>query len=366
MDITYLFFLPAILILGVVTSYTDIKFGKIKNRHILIALAYIPIAYAVIVAYYFISAVPVSISYFSDLALNMAIALVFSFAAWHFKVWSAADGKLFFAYSGFVPLMAYSNTYFAYFPSFVLLINTFFPIFLYYAVKSIFFSSLKEKTEFFRKIKISLIAVLILNAFWISWVSRLIAIFLKYDIGLLGNIMIIISIIFLVKRSTIFWKFSLGLSALRIVFDYSYVFTLEFLWQFIILSTISISIFLVLMLSSSLFTKTISIKNLKPGLILSDYIYYEKGKYKKIDELEAFDLFERGIIKKNDFLKISKTGEGLTREDIESIKKLRKTKKLDFSKIMISQTLPFSPFLFFGVLLTLVASGNFIILLGLL
>ena len=33
-------FLPMILLLGIVTSYEDIKFGKIRNKWIILALAY--------------------------------------------------------------------------------------------------------------------------------------------------------------------------------------------------------------------------------------------------------------------------------------------------------------------------------------
>lgn len=360
---TLWFFLPVVLLLGFVTSYTDIKKGKIRNMHIILALLYILISYSIIIFYYNSSGIPIRFSYIFDLGLNMLIALIFGFVAWHFKVWSAADGKLFLAYSGLVPLTAYSNTYFAYFPSFVLLINTFFPIFIYYAIKSVFFTGFKDKVDFFKRIKVGMVTVLILNVFWITWISRLVAVFIKTDIGFLGNILIMMSIILFIRRVATVWKISLPLSLLRIVFDYSYVFTLEFLWQFIAYSIILISIFFVLMFSGNLYTRVVDIKYLRSGMILSDHIYCEKGKYKKVDELEAFELLERGIVKKKDWLRISKSGEGLTEEDIEKIKKLKRCKKLDFSNIGVVQMLPFSPFLFLGVILTITASGNFILLI---
>lgn len=364
MDMLY-FFLPAILILGVVTSYTDLNYGKIRNRHILFALIYIPLVYAAIIAYFLFAGIPVRVSYLADLGLNMAIALVFSFLVWHFGVWSAADGKLFFAYSGLVPLTVYSRTYFAYFPSFVLLINTFFPVFIYYAIKLVFFTKLKEKGEFFRKVKPGVVLDLFLNVFWISWISRLIAVFVKVDIGFLGNILIMVSIIFFIRRIATLWKISLLLSILRVVFDYSFVFTPDFLWQFISYSIILLLIFFVLMFSSSLFTRAVDIRKLKPGMMLSDYIYCEKGIYKKMDELEAFEMLERGIIRGGNLLKIGKTGDGLTGEDIKRIRNLHGDKKLDFSNIGITQMLPFSPFLFLGIILTVIAGGNFLLLLAL-
>jgi len=39
------FFLPGILILGSITSYEDIKFGKIRNKYIIAALAYAVLVY---------------------------------------------------------------------------------------------------------------------------------------------------------------------------------------------------------------------------------------------------------------------------------------------------------------------------------
>ncbi len=365
MEMLY-FFLPVILILGIVTSYTDLNYGKIRNKHILIALACIPVLYAIIITYYYFTGIPVRVSYLADLGINMLIALIFAFFAWHFRVWSAADGKLFFAYSGLVPLTMYSNTYFAYFPSFVLLINTFFPVFIYYAIKSVFFTKLREKRSFFKEIKPNMIIDLLLMVFWVSWIPRLIIVFIKLDIGFLGNILIMMSIIFFIRRIAAVWKISLFISLLRIIFDYSFVFTLEFLWQFIAFSIILVSIFFVLMFSSSLFTRFVKIKDLKPGMILSDYIYREGGKYKRIDESEVSELLGKGIIKRKDLLRITKPGDGLTIEDIEKIEKLRHGREIDFSNIRVIQTLPFSPFLFLGVILTIIAGGNFLLLVTLL
>ena len=290
------------------------------------------------------------------------IALVFSFFAWHFGLWSAADGKLFLAYSGLVPLVVYSRTYFAYFPSFVILINTFFPVFVYYAIKSVFFTGIGEKREFIKKIKPGMLIELLLMVFWITWISRLLSVFVNLDIGFLGSILIMVGIIFFVERLTNIWKISIPLCLLRILFDYYYVFSPAFIWEFIVMSLILVSIFFVIMFSGGLFTKPVYVKKLKPGMMLSDYVYREKGKYKKMGEMEMLRMLSEGAGKRSDLLRIGKTGEGLSREEAEKIKKLEKEKKLDFSVIEVTQTLPFSPFLFLGVLLTVIAGGNFLLL----
>ena len=163
MDILYILFLPAIIALGLVTSYTDISFGKIRNKHIFLAIVYVPIAYSFLITFNYFTGNVIRFSYLSDLGLNVFIALLVAFFAWNFKVWSAADGKLFFAYACLVPLIAYSNSYLALFPSFIILINTFFPAFIFFSFKIFFLSEMKKKKEFFKDIKLRMILLLFLS-----------------------------------------------------------------------------------------------------------------------------------------------------------------------------------------------------------
>jgi len=356
-----LLFLPMIVLFGIVTSYTDIKMGIIRNRHIILALVYIPIAYSVILLFNYFMGIPIRLSYLQDLGINMIISAMFAFAAWHFKIWSAADGKLFLAYSGLVPLTAYSNTYFSYFPSFVLLINTFFPVFIFFAGKSVLSSSRKEKLDFLRRLKRNDIIELVLSVFWITWVTRLLSFIVKFNIGLSANLLIVLLLV-LILRKNLNWKLSLTISVLRIVFDFQYIFTLTFAWMFFVLTVVALSTFFILAFCSGLFIKNIKIKSLKPGMVLSDHIIHERGKYKKMDESEALG---NNNILKGDLLKIGKDGGGLTEKEINKLNSLEKIGKLDFSDIRVLQTLPFSPFLFMGVILTILASGNFLILINL-
>ena len=357
------FFLPAIIILGVMTSYTDIKFGKIKNKHIILLLLYILIAYITLIFVGFLVGFTMRATYLFDLGINMLIALIFGFVAWHFRIWSAADAKLFFAYSGLVPLTAYSNTYFAYFPSFVILVNIFFPVFIYYVIKSIFFTSSREKISFIKKIKAGQIPSTVFGVFSSIWISRFLTIFIKIDIGLLGNILIMVSLFYLIRRIMVkmgMWRFAILLFLFGIILDYSYLFTLQFFWRFISFSIILIPMFFILMFSRILMIRFVEIKDLKTGTVLYDYIYYEKGKYKRMEEQEVTG---SKIIKKESLLKMGDRAEGLTDEEVKKIKDLRKRGKLDFSSITVLQTLPFSPFLFLGVILTIIAGGNFLLLI---
>ena len=361
MDILYLVFIPAIIALGLVTSYTDILFGKIRNRHILLAIIYVPIAYFFIIMFYVFSGTPMNFSYLVDLSINILIALFVAFIAWNFKVWSAADGKLFLAYACLVPLIAFSRTYFSYFPSFVLLINTFFPVFFFYAFRIIFNVIKNEKMGFLRKIDSKMIVYLILDIFWITWIPRIFNQFFNFNIGILGNIIFVLSFIFLIRKISTTWKLPVVFSSVRIIFDFYFIITYAFLSNFIIMSVILISVFIVVVFSSNIFSKTMKVENLKPGIILEDIIFKESGKYKRMSEMEAMTLIKDGVIKNDDILKVSQTGDGLDNDDIRRIITLKNKGKLDFTRINIIQTVPFSPFLFLGVLLTLIASGNFLL-----
>ena len=52
---------------------------------------------------------------------------------------------------------------------------------------------------------------------------------------------------------------------------------------------------------------------------------------------------------------LDEEAEGITQKQIDKIK------KLGFNKIRVSQTIPFAPFIFLGVILTLLAKGNILI-----
>ncbi|MEM4245365.1 MAG: hypothetical protein QXR60_04145, partial [Candidatus Nanoarchaeia archaeon] len=71
-----LWFLPAILFLGLISSYTDIKQGKIKNKHILIALIYAVVVYLIIIS---LSTTQVRVSYFLELIVMGILALIVGF-----------------------------------------------------------------------------------------------------------------------------------------------------------------------------------------------------------------------------------------------------------------------------------------------
>ena len=160
-------------------------------------------------------------------------------------------------------------------------------------------------------------------------------------------------------------------AVLRFILDkniYSFKFLVGFLimlfiWKFIrsfltgAISKITIEIF----------TRNVSINKLKPGMVLAEIIQKKekisKQELKKYEEMHNAEIFNnKGInyIKKpKSFVDIDnfidEESEGLTKEQINKIK------KIGFKKIKVSQMIPFAPFIFFGVILTIIVKGNILI-----
>jgi len=97
-DKILLVFLPMILFLGAVTSYEDIKQGKIRNKWILIAFAYALLANILI--FWVLANSPAQaprLAYFIELGITVAISLLLGFIMWWIGLWTAGDAKLFAA-----------------------------------------------------------------------------------------------------------------------------------------------------------------------------------------------------------------------------------------------------------------------------
>ena len=120
---------------------TDFKYGKIKNKWILTGLIWAVLLYLSLVFYAaFFPEQGGSSRYILEMFINGLIALGVGYFLWHFKLWSAGDAKLFTLYAFLVPLQFYSNCYLNYFPSFILLVNTFLLILLFLAAEALFFN----------------------------------------------------------------------------------------------------------------------------------------------------------------------------------------------------------------------------------
>src|SRR3989338_10399892 len=102
MNALYLF-LPAIIALGLITSYEDVRCGKIRNKWLLISLTYFAIALVITLV---LNASSWK-GYLLVTATNALISLVAGFLLWNYGIWSAGDAKLFFVFNLLMPIRAY-------------------------------------------------------------------------------------------------------------------------------------------------------------------------------------------------------------------------------------------------------------------
>jgi len=347
------FFLPGIIALGLITSYEDIKYGKIRNKWILLALAYAIIVNLFIIFYPSFN-IGINTHYTHELFTNLLFSVIIGFGAWYFKLWTAGDGKLFITFSALIPLSIYELGYIEYTPSFTLLMN----IFIFALIIMIFYllykSRLKEIKEasfgFFKDLfNIKKLFTTIVYLFTIYWFIEILLSLFKiknYFLIILTTILAYNYIKKKTKKGFIF--FAIAISLLRLVIDKS-VYSSNFLVIFSILIILweiidSFLNFSISRLISNVFSREIEVDKLKQGMVLSEFIQQDGNNYlKKVKSAFYADNF------------LDEESEGLTQEQIEKIK------STDIKKIRVSQMISFAPFIFIGVLITLIAKGNIII-----
>jgi len=132
-----LFLIPLILFLGIITSYTDIREGKIRNRHLLIALLYFAVA---IIVYNLTGFLKESYDYFQLIYIgaNLLLALVFGAVLWISGFWTAGDAKLYAIFAMIVSAVLNRPQSLIDFAFVSVLVFAFVPFFLYFMFISFF------------------------------------------------------------------------------------------------------------------------------------------------------------------------------------------------------------------------------------
>jgi hypothetical protein len=107
--------LPAIIALGIITTFEDIRDGRIRNIWILLAVSYS-------------AAIHIILEVFDlDYLLSLALSFGAGYALWRADLWSAGDAKLFVAFTSLLPAGSYLGIS-ELIPSLTLLVNTFLPV----------------------------------------------------------------------------------------------------------------------------------------------------------------------------------------------------------------------------------------------
>jgi len=372
MIIDFLFLIP-LFIVGGICCFTDIRYGKIKNKWILFGLMWAILLYLGLFLYnLFYLCEPENDRYLLNLLLNGGIAFLVGYGIWYFNLWSAGDAKLFTLYALLLPLKFYSKSYLPYFPSFCLLVNTFFPLLILLVIQGsvigikeilkikktkINFSSLKKLfIEIKPKVKkiagtfVGFISIFIILHLARAQVSQQLS-------SVISNPVLIFFVIFFSYR-VIFRilgkkkKVVLGLGIGSLIYSGYLVSTSQLGVLFNILKTALFFMVIINLLRQILDfyiekkeTRKIKLKELRPQMILAQTTLKEllkKMQLKTKKEIEA---------KIGSFF-----SEGLTEDQVNFIKKL--WFKEPEKKLKIYRTFPFSPFLFLGFIITLVTQNS--------
>ena len=347
-------FIP-IALFGLITSYTDIRFGKVKNIVVILMLLsglFINIFFTNLLSH-------VSLDLKSDFMqtiTNFFLALGFGFFLWLANLWSEGDAKLFLGYSLLLPVFTYKHGYIMFFPALNILINTFIPIAFFFIAASLVKMNARLLKRYAEKTleKNSLLNTA-LTTFVLSFLIGLFFQYIKIQTTILFNLIIIFILLEVMKRIKFLSsrKILLFVSLLIIIFYFNSIATIQFVERFLIM-IIFVNAFTILLpysIEHSL-VESVNIENLKEGMILSEPVDIQpKEEPKKITAV--YSLFK--AMKENFSLGVLTR---LTSEDIKMMKRLQKSGKLDCKTVKVAKTVPFAPFMFLGVLLTYILQGS--------
>lgn len=345
--------------LGIITSFEDAKKGEIKNIYILAAL---------VIGLLLNPLLFLAKEYLIAVLVNTVLAVIVGVAIWKLNLWSAADGKLFIAYSLLIPLSVYFYRSSMIFPSSALLVNTFVPIFLFILIHLIIKTSARDKIAIFKSVfNAKTLLNISLMFFALSWIIDFLFKISSFTINATTKVMltyIIFIFVFAYIKKKMIVLLSIA-SILRIILDFNTVFSLKFVTAF--LSGILVFLFLIIFIFNLGYFKlnnSLHISELKPKMKPLEGIVVKKGKYEKISLIPSPILFAfisqmREQITQE--LVFPKNSDTLTQEDIRTIQDLYKNKRIQFDSILIQETLPFAPFLLLGVILTFLFKGDMLV-----
>lgn len=335
-----------IIILGINSSYTDIKRGKIYNKHLII---------------FFIPGVIFQIFYLSGsnfvavkmYLINLISAIFFSIIMYAFKIWAAGDAKLVMLIISLMPMEMYRSNPKNVFPGFSIIVLIFLCGFSYLILESLFlyikdrFLNVGRKNVKYIDIEeLKKIVLRIIFAWIISInLNRLIVHFFKsfylYNLGLymvLNALLILYLTRYTNNKKIFYWITILG--------TLTYVFSTVYLGTGNVHLNVKLMVFVIILilfrnLCGKYNYKKVSVENLKIGMLLSagTILNFYNSKIKGLPKDYSESMNSR-----------------LTDEEIESIKLWQKSKN-GLNEVVIVRKIHFAPFIFLGTIISLIMIG---------
>jgi hypothetical protein len=268
------------------------------------------------------------------------------------------------AYAALLPLSVYSMEYLPLFQSSVLIVNTFLPLFAFLAVRVLLKSPARDMIRSLKKqltpTNVAMIALFILS---FQWIMERAFVYAGLNIPMLLQLVILLtlfSMLFRMPHKPLIMT-AATILLLRMIIDLPSIMS----WGFVTYFTQIFVLFVllrsvILEMSFSHYSVPVPIVSLRTGMVPAESVILTDNNYSK----EKIDFFSIGMRNKQKGSRIVLGTGVLTNENLTYIKKLHSSGRLPFDKIRIHQTVPFAPFMFLGVILTVLLHGSIVNLLG--
>jgi len=175
------YFLPFIILLGIVTSVEDYKYHKIRNKWIIISLVAALVINTGLILYYFILTRFLDFEYIQLYLINLLISIGIAYFLWEIRFCKPGDSKLFIAYAALIPLSVYSSTNLPYFPALIILINAVVPFFIYVSIRSLVTADKRDLKQSFERLWSIRFLTVLFTFIFVSAVAGNIRHYLKLD-----------------------------------------------------------------------------------------------------------------------------------------------------------------------------------------
>lgn len=369
LDLLALLSLPAIIALGFITTRSDLRHGTIRNAWIAYALVY---SLVLVVATSIVLTVrgdPVNVEYLIRYPINIMFAALAAMAIWMAGLWSAGDGKLFIAYAALLPLSVYSSSAATYFPAFLILVYTFVPLLLFWLVRILVKSKGSTKLALlWRMLSPRFLSDTVLFVFAFSWLGSALFSYLGTALPVTSNPFMLLLFIFLVMalfRRVLkipYRNACIVIAVIGLVFDPGRIFTAQFLQHFLIVLLLFLLLrHFLLNLAFEVFTTPVDVENLQEGMVAAENYTKEKRRwhYQKI-RMPSLALLSAFLDPPKTTLLLPRAPAGLSEEDVEKVKRYHSKGRIREHTLRIFQTVPFAPFMFLGVLLTILLESGIV------
>jgi len=344
------FFLFIIIIIGFITSYTDIYFFKIRNKVILAGLFISIFTYLFLFLFGFLNFNSILII-FND----FIYVFILSIFLWLIKSWATGDAKLYMIFSLLTPFTIYNGVVHSFY-SINILINALFLLFLKLFLEIIFNLHKLSFKKFYKKIDLYKNLFLIL---FLLFIQNLLIFFNIFFNNPTNNFIFLLFLLFISQFFISYFKIKLNIISIYFLFFlivFSIILMIGNIMSFIIIFLKTIIFYLLfsiifIILPELSFSKKVKIKDLKEGMIIDETIYLINSKY-YINLVEKKDL----IYDK----KFEKELSGIDSNLINKLKLALKNNNLIFKELTILEYTYFAPYLFFGTLVVYIIKDNII------